>query len=175
MDGGSDCAAPRLGHHGTQSYFRVGDIASHGRAEAEECVRQADPDFILVTMTQDPYRTFSKVMTPVSSRTQRGECLEYCEIAAWMMELMEYHFIRGRAMLVIQKEQNKFWTLAPCVAMNEKGSIHQTYTCLDNTPLSLFGTSDVVRIHETKVDQEMRVVRKTEIVAVHCSTLSEAI
>ena len=57
-------------------------LCEPGRAEAEENVKQGDLDLIVVTMTQDPCRTFRNDMTPNSS------------------EFMEHQIIRGRAMLV---------------------------------------------------------------------------
>ena len=86
-----------------------------------------------------------------NSGGQRWECLEYCQIVAWIMELMKYQLFRGRAMLVRQKKQNKFWTTAPFVA-TRKG----TYSSHEHfPPMFLFGTSDVVRNYETKVQQDM--------------------
>ena len=88
---------------------------------------------------------------------QRAECLEYCQISAVIMELMEYQIIRGRVTLVTHEERNKSLTVAPC-GNDTEGSIHETTKFLDNSPDSLFGTSDVMRPSETKVDQEMEVV-----------------
>ena len=70
-------------------------------------------------MTQDPHRKFRNHMTPNNSRTQRSECMEHCQVTAWIMEFWE-QIIRGRATLVTQKEQDKFCSLAPYAAMNMK-------------------------------------------------------
>ena len=60
-------------------------------------------------------------------------------------------------MLVKHEEQNTFWSLAPFVAVKEERSIHQTNTFLDNSPISVFGASDVVRTFETEMQAAGRV------------------
>ena len=58
-------------------------------------------------------------------------------------------------MRVTRKHQNKFWSFLLFATMNEKRGIHEMSPFLDDSRLSLVGTSDVVRTLEGTVDQEM--------------------
>ena len=98
--------------------------ASAGRVEAGEYVKHAGFDLLVVTMTQDPHRTFSKEMTPNSSHIQRGECLEYCQIVASIMGVDGVPHSSWSSRAGDARGGTQISLLALFVALKEKENMH---------------------------------------------------
>ena len=124
-----------------------------GRADAEEYVQRADPDLITVTTTPQEQTGYDPNRTP----GVLNHCVDHG--TAGGSNHSRPSDVDGT------QEQSKLWSFT-VVCGNER---EKTYSSKKKhflgqlTNLSLFGTSDVVRACEKKVDQDMKASRRMRL------------